>query len=184
MQKWRDDCQRTEIFLKRSSRVFSIHMNALPWCISMALLCKSSCNLMYSTLCEGHNVTIEAAALWHPREKERKIKPCHTITQSVCGNRASGQAEEDEEAEKAAMSNSCQSLSLSLSLAAARGVSGQHFPALTRWLPGFQFQAPADIMRRQHVKNEIPAVLTISCTVCAASIHFCPRQHYIQSSLF
>lgn len=53
------------------------------------------------------------------------------------------------------------SLSISLSLAAARGVSGQHFQALTRWLPDFQSQAPAGIMRGQRVREGTPAVQRI-----------------------
>lgn len=58
-----------------------------------------------------------------------------------------------EEAEKIAVSANLSfflSLSLVLSPVAARGVSGQRFPALIRWLPGFQSQVPAEIIRGQN----------------------------------
>lgn len=98
--------------------------------------------------------------------KTKILSHIHTL----CGNQAAGKAEEDEEAEEVAVSNFVPislylslslPLSISLSLAAAHGVSGQHFQALTRWLPDFQSQAPAGIMRRQRVREGTPAVQTI-----------------------
>lgn len=113
------------------------------------------CIYLYANLCEGQNVTREAAEVWCKWASSGKTakdkKSCHIFTRSICGNQAAGKAEEDEEAEEVAVSTFFTNLSLSLSLAAAHGVSGQRSQALTRWLPGFQSLAPADIMRGQRV---------------------------------
>lgn len=155
LQKETDDCQRKiscrpsppESFpqgaLLRVLTSLCMCLNALNLCIRTFLVRMSSCNvhLLYANLCEGQNVTGEAAAVWCKggilRKKQRKIKSCHIFTRSICGNQAAGKAEEYEEAEEVAVSTN-----LSLSLAAARGVSGQRSPAPTRWLPGFQSLAP------------------------------------------
>lgn len=80
----------------------------------------------------------------------------------------------------------CQACSsLSLSLAASRGVSGQHFQALTRWLPDFLSQVPAGIMRAESVRKITPAVQMIEC-MCSLHIllsYLLARALYVLHSL-
>lgn len=132
------------------------------------LVCMSSRNahLLFATLCEGQSVTREGAAVWHKwassgkTAKDKNLSHIHTLylwkTRQLVKRRRTRR-------QRRLRCQLCTSLSpsLSLSLAAAHGVSGQHFRALTRWLPGFQSLAPAEIMRGQRVGKKTLRVQTI-----------------------
>ena len=74
--------------------------------------------------------------------KDKNLSHIHTLY--LWRNQAAGEAEEDEEAEEVAVSTLYQALALALSASTQlMEFLGDVFQAPTRWLPGFQFQAPA-----------------------------------------